>query len=255
MVIRPYLVATCAVLPLLMPEVWSGFRLGLADPVLSAITALEQPLSIRSPGGIWAMGLALAWFGLVYWHGNLALWEAALVLLGGAAALVRLGNVWVDAAALVLPLARQVALLKLRSPVVLVLVAVSLAVTACGLNQTRPPDLPGGAVLAVRQATGPGTVLADWRWAGEVQRQLGTERHVFGSAGLTSESSDFWLNYLRIVQAHEHWADLLRQLEVDAVVLDSGEWRQTAALVRASPDWRVTYDGDDALVAQRASSP
>src|SRR6266702_6559345 len=118
MVVRPYLLATCAVLPLLAPEVWTGFRLAFSDPCLSVIAPTEQPLSVRSPGGIWAMGLALAWFGLAYWRRDFKLWEAALVLLGGGAALARMGNTWLDGAALVLPLARQVALLKLP-PIVL----------------------------------------------------------------------------------------------------------------------------------------
>jgi hypothetical protein len=96
-----------------------------------------------------------------------------------------------------------------------------------------------------------GNVMAHWRWAGEVQRQLGTEHYVFGSAGLASESNHFWRDYVRISQGHEHWADLPRQLDVDTIVLDSSEQRQPAALVRSSPDWRVTYDGGDALVAER----
>src|SRR5579859_2812846 len=82
-------VALCAVLPLIAPEVWGGFRLGTADPILSALSVFEQPLSVRTPGGPWAVGVALAWFALAYWRRKFALWEAALVLIGGAAALAR----------------------------------------------------------------------------------------------------------------------------------------------------------------------
>src|ERR1700680_3102052 len=82
-----YLVAMCAVLPLLVPEVWSGFRLAQSDPVLSVISAAEQPLSVRSADGVWAIGLTLAWFSLAYWNRRVTLWEAALVLIGGTVAL------------------------------------------------------------------------------------------------------------------------------------------------------------------------
>jgi hypothetical protein len=254
MVVRPYVVAACVVLPLIAPEVWGGFRIGTADPVLSAISAFEQPLSMRSPGGMWAVGLALVWFALAYWHRNFALWEAALVLVGGAAALARMGNLWVDAIMLVLPLARQVALLKLHLVVISSIGAVCLAVAGLTLVQTRPPELPPAAVEAVRQATVQGKVLADWRWAGELQGRLGSDRPVLASDGPASEPTDFWLDYLRIAQGHEHWADVLRRLDVDTVVLESGgQQHQAAELVRASPDWHVTYDLGDALVAERAS--
>src|SRR6266540_2354706 len=88
----PYLVAAAAVAPLVAPEVWTGFRLAFSDPVLEVISVIEQPLSVRSPGGIWAIGLALTWFALAYTRRTFALWETALVLIGGAAALARVGN-------------------------------------------------------------------------------------------------------------------------------------------------------------------
>src|ERR1051325_1489660 len=108
-------VAACAMLPLLASGVWSGFRLALADPTRGAVAASEQPLSVRSAGGEWAMLLALVWLGLAYWRRDARWWEMALVVLGGAAALVRTGNAWVDALALVVPLARQLALVRPRA--------------------------------------------------------------------------------------------------------------------------------------------
>jgi hypothetical protein len=258
MVIRPYLIATCAVLPLVAPEVWGGLRLGFADPVLSAMSVFEQPLSVRSPGGMWAMGLALAWFALAYWHRTFALWEVALVLLGGAAALARMGNLWVDAAALLLPLARQVALLKLLKlwlPIYVGVAALSLAVAGLTLIQTRPPELPTAAIEAARRASIQGNVMTDWRWAGELQQRLGSDRAVIASGGPASEPTDFWLDYLRVAQGHERWADVLRRLDVDTVVFESvGQQHRAAELIRSSPDWRVTYDAGDALVAERAGS-
>src|ERR1700730_12331749 len=80
-------IAILAVLPLLIPELWVGLRLGMADTALAVIAPTEQPLSVRSPGGPWAIGLALAWFALAYWQRNFAWWEAALVIIGGIAAL------------------------------------------------------------------------------------------------------------------------------------------------------------------------
>src|SRR5690348_447636 len=107
MVIRPYVLATGAVLPLVAAVAWSGLRVGLADPLLAVIAPSEQPLSARSPGALWAACLVLVWFGLGYWRRQFAWWEPILVIGCGAAALVRAGNLWLAALALVLPLARQ----------------------------------------------------------------------------------------------------------------------------------------------------
>ena len=151
-------------LPLLAPEVWAGWRLGVSDPVLGVLSAAEQPLSVRSPGGLWAIGLALAWFGLAYWRRQFAWWEAALVLLGGAAALARVGNAWLDAAAMVVPLARQVpvTIASARSEVAgresgfktgvfAGIVALGVCAAVLTLFATRPPELPAAAAQIVHE--------------------------------------------------------------------------------------------------------
>src|SRR5262249_7965330 len=112
MLVRPYLLAACAALPLATLEVWTGYRVGLSDPLLGIPTPLEQPLSARSPGGVWAIGLILAWFWLACSRRDVALWEPALVLAGGVAALARAGNLWLDGVAIILPLGRQLALAR-----------------------------------------------------------------------------------------------------------------------------------------------
>ncbi len=252
---RSYVVAAFMVLPLLAPEVWSGFRLAQSDAVLSVISTTEQPLSVRSPGGVWAAGLALAWFAVAYWRRRVTLWEAALVLIGGVAILARLGNAWLYAAAMLLPLGRQIALARPRPPVEGLLVAVSLSVALATLLSTRSPELPSGARAAAAstaQRQAQGTVLADWRWAGELQRNLGgSGRTVLAAGGLASESADFWLDYVRILQGHERWAEALQRMNADLLVLDTRQ-PQIADLVRTSDHWRVVYDADNALVAERS---
>ena len=251
---RSYVVAAFVVLPMLAPEVWSGFRLAQSDVVLSVISTTEQPLSVRSPGGVWAMAIALAWFALAYWHRQSTLWEAALVLIGGVAILARLGNAWLYAAAMLLPLGRQLGLARPRPQVMGVLAVLGVSVTVAILLSMRPPELPSGARAAAastapRQAQG--AVLADWRWAGELQRNLGNGRTVLASGGLASESPDFWLDYVRILQGHEHWAKALQRMNVDLLVLDTRQ-PQIADLVRTSDQWRVVFDADNTLVAERS---
>jgi hypothetical protein len=247
-----YLTAVCAVLPLLAPEVWSGFRLALADPLRAAIASTEQPMSVRSPAGEWAMLLALVWFASAYWRRDFKLWEIAAVVLGGAAALIRVGNAWLDALLLVIPLARQLSLLNANRWILAGTAAAGLAVAGGTLYLTRPPALPRAAMQAAAAARTEGTVFADWRWASQLQRELTSER-VLAANGLGSESSDFWLNYVRIVQDYEQWPSELQAMNVNLLVLDS----QNAALpdqVRASPDWHVLYDTGDAFVAERVTS-
>ena len=94
-------------------------------------------------------------------------------------------------------------------------------------------------------------MLADWRWAGQLQRDLGAGSHVLAAGGLGSESSDFWLDYVRLIQGYERWSEELQQLNVDLLVLNS-EQRPLTNLVRTSADWHVVYDADNALVAERA---
>jgi hypothetical protein len=263
--VAPYAVAVVAVLPLLVPEVWSGFRLAASDPLLSVIAPTEQPLSVRSPGGLWAIGLVLLWFSLAYRQRRVSAWETGLVLAGGAAALIRLGNAWLDAAALVLPLAHQLRLANppaarppgppaLNTRRMLLGVAVVASLVAFGVSTvgSLPPALPAPAVAALVAPPAQGTVLADWRWAAEVQQRLGPTHTVLASAGLASESPGFWLNYLQVAQGHARWAADLRQLQVNLVVLESTDQQHAAAeLVRTSPDWHVLFDAGGALIAER----
>jgi hypothetical protein len=236
----------------LVPELWVGLRLAMADTALGVIAPTEQPLSVRSPGGPWAIGLAMAWFALAYRRRDFAWWEAVLVVIGGIAALARLGNAWLDAAALVVPLARQLTATRL-SPVVLTgLAALCVAATAVTLVMTRPPELPAAAVQVALATTGRGSVLADWRWAGEVQKGVGGTRRVWASNGLNSESQDFWLDYLRVAQGHAQWANILRQMNVDLVVLDAaGQQLKATEIIRAEADWHVIFDANGVLVAER----
>jgi hypothetical protein len=243
--------AVCSVLPLVVANLWSGFRFGLTDPVMSVVAPSEQPLSVRSPGGEWAIGLALVWFALAYWQRRMSLWEAALVVVGAAAALARAGNAWIDAIALVLPLARQLSLLRAPKAVLCGLMLVSVGATGYTAYSTRPPALPTEVMEAATQGSPNETVFADWRWAPTLQRELGSNVHIYASGGLASESNDFWIAYLRVAQGHERWAEDLQRLNVDLVVLDTADERPAADLVRQSPDWHVTFDSDGALVAER----
>jgi hypothetical protein len=249
-----YCVALLAVLPLVAADVWTGFRLAQSDPVLSVISGAEQPLSVRSPGGVWAIVVALGWFSLAYRHRQVTLWEAALVLVGGSLALVRLGNAWVDAAVMLVPLGRQLAIANLKPVFQLGVAASGLCVAVLMLFGSRPPELSSAATQTALSAAGHGKILADWRWAGDLQRRVGADRLVLASGGVGSEPPDFWLDYVRIARGHERWASALRQMQVDLVVLESSDQQhQAAELIRASADWRVLYDANDALVAARAS--
>jgi hypothetical protein len=99
-------------------------------------------------------------------------------------------------------------------------------------------------------------VFADWRWAPDLQRQLGGDRQVLASPGLAAESTDFWLDYLRVTQGHERWTELLQEWNVDLLVLEAvDQERQAAGLVRSSSSWHVIYDAQGALVAQRIRNP
>jgi hypothetical protein len=246
----PYLVAAALVLPLVAAEVWTGFRVALSSFVLGTFAPSEQPLSVRSPGGQWAIGLALAWFALAYWQRRVRWWEAALVILGATAALLRAGNAWLDALALIAPLGAQLSHLRMRTALLLAAAAAGLLSAGALVWTTRPPALAPAVVEAARSARADGTVFADWRWASTIQ--AGTDRRVLGSAGPGSESDDFWLNYVRITQDYEQWPAELRDLNVNVLVLNT-ESADLVGQVRASSEWHVVYDAGNAFVAERAT--
>jgi hypothetical protein len=249
--VLPYLAAVALALPLFALALWSGLRIGLSDSVLSAITTSEQPLSVRSPGGVWAVALALLWFALAYWRREAPPWQAALVALGATAALLRTGNAWFDGVLLIAPLGAQLTSLRLRPIILCAIVAAGVLVAGHTLWTTRPPVLPRAAIEAAQTSSSNGTVFADWRWAGELQQHL--VQPVLASGGLASASPDFWLDYVRITQDRERWATELRDLNADLVVLNADQ-RQVVEQVRASSQWHVLYAGADAFVAERVRS-
>src|SRR5579871_5057747 len=193
MLVRALAVAVCAVLPLVAGSVWTGFRLALA----------------------------LVWFGLAYWQRRLEPWEVVMVVVGGAIALARLGNAWFYALAMVPPLARQLAIARLDTRVLSAAAIVSLATAVFIVYTTRPPALPSAAETAAVNATASGEVFGDWRWAGELERQLG--QRVVPENGFASENADFWSSYVRIMQGHEHWLQDLQGLDANVVVVDSAD--------------------------------
>jgi hypothetical protein len=144
-----WLLAALVVLPLLAPGVWYGFSLGLPSEVLGAVSPMEQPLSVRSLPGAWAVGVALLWFALAYRSQRAAWWEPMLVLAGSAAALLRAGNTWLDALALLAPLAMRFSDVHVTRPMLATLSVGCLATTLGVAVVTRPPSLPAGAIAAV----------------------------------------------------------------------------------------------------------
>lgn len=241
----PFGIAACAVAPLMAASVWSGFRLATADQVLAVLSPSEDPLTIRTAPGVWLWCLVLAWFACAYYGRAYARWEPLLVIVGVGVALLRAGNAWFAAVLLLAPLARQVR--RLCLPLGAVLAVASAAFAAALVLLTRPPALPEAARQAA--STLPARrVLADWRWAGALDGQA----RPYASHGLSSESIEFWVDYLRVSQGHAQWQAVLDRLDVDVLVLDAADQQaQAAALVRASDAWRVVLDTSTVLVAQR----
>ena len=239
--------AVCAVLPLLTPLLWSGLRISLApNTVLTTVDPMfEAPLSVRSPLGVWLLLVILTWFALAYRMRQAVWWEMALITAGAGLALPRVGNAWLAGLMLVVPLARQLALLPHGPRMAIGAVCVSVAIVVGVM--LRPPQLPPAAVQAIAPKTG--TVYVDWRWAHALQA---SDRTVLTAGGLTSESKEFWLDYLRVAQGHERWAAILRTHQVSVLVLDARDRQRMAAdLVRQSAEWQVAYDDGAVLVAER----
>jgi hypothetical protein len=143
---------------------------------------------------------------------------------------------------------------RIPGPILGAAALASIAIAILTAATGKPPELQLGAVDAARASAPRGGVMTDWRWAVDLQERLGGQRRVFASGGLTSESSEAWLDYLRVAQGHEHWAEALRAQGIGLVVFNAADQQaQAAALIRASADWRVLYDTAGGLVAERTT--
>jgi hypothetical protein len=249
--------ALLAVLPMLAPLVWErGLpRVALTtDPALGALTPIEQPLTVRAFAGQWELLLVILWFGLAHTQRRAPVWEVALVLLGAALALLRLGNVWLTALLYVPALAARLMdidnLLPRRGLLAGGLAAGLCLVTAGSLVASRAPGLPSEAATVVMADSGAAPVFTSLRWAPALQGSLGSRRVVLDAGQLSTDEA---MDYLRVSLAHANWDDVLRQHDVGLVVLDAaGSQSGAAAEVRKAPGWQVALDADGVLVARRA---
>jgi hypothetical protein len=239
-----------------LPLIWSGFRLVLQPhPTLGLLLETERPLTVRSLSGTWAVISAAAWFLLAYRSRSVALWEVGLVLGGGALALVRTGNAWVFALALVPAVARQVALARVRGLVALVAAAGLVVACVAAFAATRPLSLPASAARAAQAASGSGPVFSTLHWATPLQDALGGGRQVLGAGDPWAAPPAYWADYQKISLGHERWASLLDSYDVGLLVLDAADIHQRLArFVRTSPGWHLLFDEDGVLVAERTAS-
>lgn len=245
--------------PLLAPFAWTGVYPALR-PVnaLSSVVPQERALTAVTLPGALAWGLALVWFALAYWRSrDVRPWEAGLVLVGGTLALLRTGNAWLYALALIAPMARQLSLARLSPAVRAAAAGVLVLGTAGSLLVARPASAPASALKAVA-ATRASTaeVIFAWQpWASSVRQAAPAGATVLGAGSPYAWPSSFWTSYGRVMSGRVGWSSLLDQEHVGLVVLDTqGLQGDLARLVEASPGWHVVETGDGALVAERVGS-
>lgn len=250
--VSAWLVSAALVFPLIAAEAPSGFRLGVTDIARAVLSSAEQPLSARSLVGDWVLALVAAWF--VLWLRGGRWWEATVVAIAGAIVLARTGNAWLTGILLVAPLAIELRRLAWTcKPLVVGVAVVGSVLISLGLILVeRPRPIAAAALAAARQAPTSGSTLAHWAWAPELQSDFGRARPVLAAGGLSGESEEFWIDYLRVAQGHERWATILTEWNVNLVVLDAAnQEHKAAALVRESADWQVVYDAEGTLIAER----
>ena len=148
--------------------------MGLSDPVLGYVSSAEQPLSVRHPGGCVGDVAGGGWFALAYAQRRCVWWEAALVLGGGVVALLRAGNLWVLALALVVPLgarageAADVPVIEAGGRAGGALVGGYLLLLLSPLLFRRRRLTPW------RRRDADSAILSDARWANDLQQRLGS---------------------------------------------------------------------------------
>jgi hypothetical protein len=237
-----------------VPFLWTGFRASLEPhAALGSLITSEQPLTVRTFPGMWAILATAGWYGLVAWQRKAAWWQVALVLAASVLTLMRLGNAWLLAAALLPAIAARLAPIRAPGWLAAGLAAVLIGVSLYGGLSARPSSPPSGAVRAVDSAVAHGdTVLTAMSWASTLQQVVGTRATVLGAGDAWSVPPDYWPDYLQVSLGHVDWQAVLDRRDVTLLVLDAANAQSFGArLVRVSTAWQVVFDEDGALVARR----
>jgi hypothetical protein len=221
------------------------------NEALGPLLHTERPLSVRSLAGTWAILAVVSWFVLAYRSRRVKWWEGALILAAGALSLMRLGNVWLLAIALLAPLTRQLVIADWPRAAHYGAFAVLVVVNTYAFFVTSPYNPPAPIAPALQRATTANpVVLASMDWADALQRAVPNAR-VLATGDPRQVEPSYWEDYRKVSLTHVEWLAILARRGVNVLVLDPLTQERAASLARVDPAFRVLYDGPEAVVVER----
>jgi hypothetical protein len=114
------------------------------------------------------------------------------------------------------------------------------------------PEVPAAAAdyAATLSAT---RLYNDYNWNGYLAWRLAPQQQLF--VRMWFYPAQFWRDYFAIARAQPGWADLLRQYEVDGLVLSRKDEAPLLAAMEADGSWRAVYcDATSAVYLPRATA-
>jgi hypothetical protein len=155
----------------------------------------------------------------------------------------------------------------LINAVILVSVAM-LAVISLPWNKAALPLLPAnklgyftddtpvavGDYLRSHDPPARGQMLNDQNWGGYLEWATWPRHQVFLDGRIELHPPQVWFDYLDVVFPGARWRALLDQYDISYLVLSKDEHPDLVTAVRETPDWRLDYEDDQAVVFSRAPS-
>jgi hypothetical protein len=110
-----------------------------------------------------------------------------------------------------------------------------------------------GEYLRTHDPPPSGLMLNDQNWGGYLEWAAWPRHQVFLDGRIELHPPRVWFDYLDVVFPGAHWRSLLDQYDISYLVLSKDEHPDLVTDLRRSPDWRLDYEDDQAVVFSRAA--
>jgi len=97
-------------------------------------------------------------------------------------------------------------------------------------------------------------MLNDQNWGGYLEWAAWPRHQVFVDGRFELHPPQVWFDYLDIVFPSARWSALLEKYNISYLVLSKDEHAELVADVRKTPNWRLDYEDDQAVVFSRIPS-
>lgn len=120
-------------------------------------------------------------------------------------------------------------------------------------EQILSRDTPLGVAAYLREHRPEGLVFAPQWWGDWLLWDVG-ELSVFMTTNVHLVPAAVWGDYLRVARGRAGWEDSLDRYRVKTLVVHKKLQENLTQLVRRSPQWRIVFEDDQGIVAERTTA-